>query len=39
LRGALIRWSIVHAGHTSADDREGTLAAMAPSAASPGWQG
>ena len=36
--GALIRWSIVHAGHTSADDREGTLEAMAPSAAAPGWR-
>ena len=35
---ALIRWSIVHAGHTSADDREGTLEAMSASASSPGWR-
>jgi len=36
--GALIRWSVVYAGHRSADDREGTLEAMSPSASSPGWQ-
>lgn len=35
--GALLRWSIVHAGHASADDREGTLAASSPSRTAPGW--
>ncbi len=35
--GALLRWSIVHAGHTSAADRRGTLEAMSPSPTAPGW--
>jgi hypothetical protein len=35
--GALLRWSIVHAGHTAAADRRGTLEAMSPSPTAPGW--
>lgn len=35
--GAMLRWAIVWAGRASADDREGTLAAMSPSADAPGW--
>jgi formate-dependent nitrite reductase membrane component NrfD len=37
--GALLRWSVVKAGHASAADREGTLAAMHPRDGSPGWRG
>jgi formate-dependent nitrite reductase membrane component NrfD len=35
--GAMLRWAIVHAGHASAADRGGTLEAMSPSPAAPGW--
>ena len=35
--GALLRWAVVKAGHGSAADREGTLAAMSPREGSPGW--
>jgi formate-dependent nitrite reductase membrane component NrfD len=35
--GALLRWAIVHAGHASAADRGGTLEAMSPAPAAPGW--
>lgn len=35
--GACLRWAIVRAGHLSAADREGTLAATEPSRAAPGW--
>lgn len=38
LGGALLRWGIVRSGHTSANDREGTLEATKPSAEAPGWQ-
>ncbi len=37
--GAALRWGLVFAGHTSSQDREGTIAAMEWSAADPGWQG
>lgn len=36
--GAALRFSIVHAGHSSAKDRDQTLRTMAPSAEAPGWQ-
>jgi formate-dependent nitrite reductase membrane component NrfD len=35
--GALLRWAVVHAGHASAADREGTIEAMKPRSGSPGW--
>lgn len=35
--GACLRWAVVRAGHVSAADREGTLAATKPSRAAPGW--
>lgn len=35
--GACLRWAIVRAGHVSAADREGTLAATQPSREAPGW--
>jgi hypothetical protein len=35
--GALLRWSIVRAGRSSARDREGTVEAMKPREGSPGW--
>jgi formate-dependent nitrite reductase membrane component NrfD len=35
--GALLRWGIVFAGRRAADDREGTLRAMAPGRNRPGW--
>lgn len=35
--GACLRWAIVRAGHLSAADREGTLAATKPSREAPGW--
>lgn len=35
--GACLRWAVVRAGHVSAADREGTLAATEPSRAAPGW--
>jgi len=35
--GACLRWSIVRAGHVSAADREGTIAATKPSKNAPGW--
>ena len=35
--GACLRWGIVRAGHVSAADREGTLAATQPSREAPGW--
>lgn len=36
--GALLRWAVMKAGHASASDREGTLAAMSPREGSPGWR-
>lgn len=36
--GALLRWAVMKAGHASAADREGTLAAMSPREGSPGWR-
>jgi hypothetical protein len=36
--GAALRFSVVHAGHPSANDREETLRTMAPSPEAPGWQ-
>jgi formate-dependent nitrite reductase membrane component NrfD len=35
--GACLRWAIVRAGHVSAADREGTLAATKPARNAPGW--
>jgi len=35
--GACLRWAIVRAGHVSAADREGTIAATKPSKNAPGW--
>lgn len=35
--GACLRWAVVRAGHVSAADREGTLAATKPSREAPGW--
>jgi formate-dependent nitrite reductase membrane component NrfD len=35
--GACLRWGIVRAGHVSAADREGTLAATKPARNAPGW--
>lgn len=35
--GACLRWAVVRAGHVSAADREGTLAATQPSREAPGW--
>jgi formate-dependent nitrite reductase membrane component NrfD len=35
--GALLRWAVVRAGRTSAQDREGTLEATRPRRGSPGW--
>lgn len=35
--GAMLRWAIVHAGHASAADRDGTLEALSPSPSAPGW--
>ena len=35
--GALLRWGVVQAGHASARDREGQLAAMTPTSRAPGW--
>jgi formate-dependent nitrite reductase membrane component NrfD len=35
--GACLRWAVVRAGHLSAADREGTLAATKPSHDAPGW--
>ncbi|MDQ2783434.1 MAG: polysulfide reductase NrfD [Chloroflexota bacterium] len=35
--GACLRWAVVRAGHVSATDRAGTLAATRPSRAAPGW--
>lgn len=37
LGGAFLRWGVVGAGHTSANDRETTLEAASPSNATPGW--
>jgi hypothetical protein len=37
LAGALLRFSVVHAGHASAADREATLQATAPTPSAPGW--
>jgi len=37
--GAALRWGVVFAGHTSSQDREGTIAAMERSAGDPGWKG
>jgi formate-dependent nitrite reductase membrane component NrfD len=37
--GAMLRWGIVGAGTTSAADREGTIEAMKPRKAAPGWGG
>jgi formate-dependent nitrite reductase membrane component NrfD len=36
--GAALRFSVVHAGHPSANDRDGTLRTMAPSQQAPGWE-
>lgn len=38
LGGALLRWGVVSAGHTSAQDREVTLEATSPSERAPGWE-
>lgn len=35
--GALLRWAVVQAGRSSAQDREGTLKAMAPGRTTAGW--
>ena len=35
--GACLRWAVVRAGHVSAADREGTIAATKPSREAPGW--
>lgn len=35
--GAMLRWAVIRAGHTSAADRDANLAAMRPSAQNPGW--
>jgi len=35
--GACLRWAVVRAGHVSAADRAGTLAATRPSREAPGW--
>lgn len=35
--GAMLRWAVIRAGHTSATDRDATLDAMRPSAHNPGW--
>ena len=35
--GAMLRWAVVRAGHTSALDRDANLEAMRPSAQNPGW--
>lgn len=35
--GAMLRWSIMRAGQTSALDRDANLEAMRPSARNPGW--
>ncbi len=35
--GAALRWGVVFAGHASAEDREGTVAAMKGSTSDPGW--
>ena len=36
--GAALRFSVVHAGRSSANDREETLRSMAPSERAPGWE-
>lgn len=35
--GAMLRWAVVRAGHTSALDRDANLDAMKPSERNPGW--
>src|SRR5665811_1797948 len=35
--GAMLRWAVVRAGHTSATDRDANLNAMNPSSQNPGW--
>lgn len=37
LSGALLRWSVIRAGHVSANDREGTLDTVESSPENPGW--
>lgn len=35
--GAMLRWAVIRAGHTSAGDRDANLEAMRPSSQNPGW--
>lgn len=35
--GAMLRWAVIRAGHTSAIDRDANLEAMSPSSRNPGW--
>ena len=35
--GAMLRWAVIRAGHTSAMDRDANVEAMSPSSQNPGW--